>query len=70
MHIGWAVVWKRNNSVTDFILPYLRETGFRFAYRTCGRDSVLVYKRAPVKAGAPEMPESCPYFQISRYFSS
>ncbi len=56
MHIGWAVVWKRNNSVTDFILPYLRETGFHFAYRTCGRDSVLVYKRAPVKAA----PQKCP----------
>jgi hypothetical protein len=49
MHIGWAVVWKRNNSVTDFILPYLRETGFRFAYRTCGRDSVLVYQRTSGK---------------------
>jgi hypothetical protein len=56
MHIGWAVVWKRNNSVTDFILPYLRETGFHFAYRTCGRDSVLVYKRAPVRAA----PQKCP----------
>jgi hypothetical protein len=50
MHIGWAVVWKRNNSVTDFVLPYLRETGFHFAYRTCGRDSVLVYKRGQTVA--------------------
>jgi hypothetical protein len=56
MHIGWAVVWKRNNSVTDFILPYLRETGFYFAYRTCGRDSVLVYKRAPVKPVTQKCP--------------
>ena len=47
MHLGWAVVWKRNNSVTDFLLPYLRETGFQFAYRTCGRHSVLVYKYGP-----------------------
>jgi hypothetical protein len=57
MHIRWAVVWKRNNSVTDFILPYLRETGFRFAYRSCGRDSVLVYERTakPLRA-----PTKCP----------
>jgi 4-amino-4-deoxy-L-arabinose transferase-like glycosyltransferase len=53
MHIRWAVVWKRNNSVTDFILPYLRETGFRFAYRTCGRDSVLVYERTTRPLGTP-----------------
>jgi hypothetical protein len=50
MHIGWAVVWKRNNSVTDFILPFLRETGFRFAYRSCGQHSVLVYQRSPKPA--------------------
>jgi hypothetical protein len=58
MHIGWAVVWKRNNSVTDFILPYLRETGFHFAYRSCGRDSVLVYKRAPVQAAKQNCPKA------------
>jgi hypothetical protein len=46
MNIGWAVVWKRNGSVANFVLPYLRATGFRFAYRTCGKDSVLVYKRS------------------------
>ena len=46
MNIGWAVVWKRNGSVSSFVLPYLRATGFRFAYRTCGKDSVLVYKRS------------------------
>ncbi len=46
MNIGWAVVWKRNGSVSNFVLPYLRATGFRFAYRTCGKDSVLVYKRS------------------------
>jgi hypothetical protein len=46
MHIGWAVVWKRNRSVASFILPFLKATGFHFAYRTCGKDSVLVYKRS------------------------
>ena len=46
MNIGWAVVWKRNGSISSFVLPYLRATGFRFAYRTCGKDSVLVYKRS------------------------
>jgi len=47
MNIGWAVVWKRNGSVASFVLPYLRATGFRFAYRypVHGRDSVLVYRR-------------------------
>ncbi len=58
MHIGWAVVWKRNNSVTAFILPYLRETGFRFAYRTCGRDSVLVYQRMSARPAVA--PTKCP----------
>jgi hypothetical protein len=47
MNIGWAVVWKRNNSVSDFIEPFLRETGFRFAYLypNHGRHRVLVYRR-------------------------
>src|SRR5215472_11122486 len=31
--IGWIVVWKRNNSVQDFILPFIRATGFKYAYR-------------------------------------
>jgi hypothetical protein len=56
MHIGWAVVWKRNNSVNDFVEPFLRETGFRFAYRTCGKDSVLIYQRTaatPASASGP-----------------
>ena len=46
MNIGWAVVWKRNQSVASFIVPFLKATGFHFAYRTCGKDSVLVYQRA------------------------
>ncbi len=47
MHIGWAVVWKRNISVSSFIIPYLRDTGFRYDYRypMHGRDSVLVFRR-------------------------
>jgi 4-amino-4-deoxy-L-arabinose transferase-like glycosyltransferase len=49
MNIGWAVVWKRNGSVSNFVLPYLRATGFHFAYRTCGKDSVLVYQRTSGK---------------------
>jgi hypothetical protein len=53
MNIGWAVVWKRNGSVASFVLPYLRATGFRFAYRTCGKDSVLVYKRSAKPLPAP-----------------
>jgi len=46
MNVGWAVVWKRNQSVASFILPFLKATGFHFAYRTCGKDSVLVYQRS------------------------
>jgi hypothetical protein len=48
MGIGWAVVWKRNNSVTDFILPYLRATGFRF---DCLQHNTLVYQHT----GKPEL---------------
>jgi hypothetical protein len=48
MHVGWAVVWKRNNSVTDFILPYLRATGFRF---DCLQHNTLVYRHT----GVPEL---------------
>jgi hypothetical protein len=48
MNIGWAVVWKRNGSVSNFLLTFLHETGFRFAYlqKIHGKDTVLVYKRA------------------------
>ena len=48
MHIGWAVVWKRNGSVSKFLLSYLQATGFRWDYRypVHGKDTVLVYKRA------------------------
>jgi hypothetical protein len=48
MNIGWAVVWKRNGSVSKFLLTYLHETGFKFAYlqKIHGKDTVLVYKRA------------------------
>src|SRR5215468_5590026 len=45
MNIGWAVVWKRNGSVSKFLLSYLKETGFRFAYnqKIHDKDYVLVY---------------------------
>jgi hypothetical protein len=48
MNIGWAVVWKRNGSVSNFLLTFLHETGFRFAYlhQVHDKDTVLVYKRA------------------------
>jgi hypothetical protein len=48
MNIGWAVVWKRNGSVSKFLLSYLQKTGFRWDYRypVHGKDTVLVYKRA------------------------
>jgi hypothetical protein len=42
LHIGWAVVWKRNISVAGFVLPYLKGTGFKYAYRD---GNVLVYRR-------------------------
>jgi len=47
MNIGWAVVWKRNDSVTQFLESYLKETGFHFAYlqKIHGKDTVLVYRR-------------------------
>jgi len=43
LNIGWIVVWKRNNSVQDFILPFIRAAGFKYAYRD---HNVLVYRRA------------------------
>ena len=43
LNIGWVVVWKRNNSVQDFILPFIRAAGFKYAYRD---HNVLVYRRA------------------------
>ncbi len=48
MNIRWAVVWKRNGSVSRFLLSYLQGTGFKFAYnqQVHGKDYVLVYKRA------------------------
>jgi len=48
MNIGWAVVWKRNGSVSKFLLTFLHETGFSFdyLYSVHGKDTVLVYKRA------------------------
>ena len=48
MNIGWAVVWKRNGSVSKFLLSYLHSTGFNFAYlyKVHGKDTILVYKRA------------------------
>jgi hypothetical protein len=48
MNIRWAVVWKRNGSVSRFVLTFLHQTGFRFAYlqQVSGKGYVLVYKRA------------------------
>ncbi len=48
MNIGWAVVWKRNGSVSKFLLTFLHKTGFQFDYLSSihGKDTVLVYKRA------------------------
>jgi hypothetical protein len=47
MNIGWAVVWKRNGSVSKFVLTFLHQTGFRFAYlqQVSGKGYVLVYRR-------------------------
>ena len=47
MNIGWAVVWKRNGSVSKFLLTFLHRTGFTFdyLYSIHGRDAVLVYRR-------------------------
>jgi hypothetical protein len=47
MNIRWAVVWKRNGSVSKFLLTFLHNTGFTFAYnqKIHGKDTVLVYKR-------------------------
>jgi len=48
MNIRWAVVWKRNGSVSKFLLTYLNNTGFKFSYlqKIHDKDTVLVYKRA------------------------
>jgi hypothetical protein len=44
MHLGWAVVWKRNISISGFVIPYLKATGFSYKYRD---GNVLVYKYEP-----------------------
>ena len=49
MNIGWAVVWKRNISISGFVLAYLKVTGFTYAYRD---GNVLVYTRGPADHGA------------------
>jgi hypothetical protein len=43
LNIGWAVVWKRNISISGFVLAYLKATGFTWAYRD---GNVLVYRHA------------------------
>jgi hypothetical protein len=43
LHFGWAVVWKRNISVDQYVLTYLKDTGFRYAYRD---HNVLIYQYA------------------------
>jgi hypothetical protein len=49
MHIGWAVVWKRNISISGFVLAYLKATGFTWDYRD---HNVLVYRYHPAGHGA------------------
>jgi hypothetical protein len=49
LHLGWAVVWKRNISISGFVLPYLKATGFNWRYRD---GNVLVYKYEPGGHGA------------------
>ena len=49
MHVGWAVVWKRNISISAFVLAYLKATGFTWKYRD---GNVLVYKYEPSGHGA------------------
>ena len=49
MHIGWAVVWKRNISISSFVFAYLKATGFSYKYRD---GNVLVYKYEPGGHGA------------------
>jgi hypothetical protein len=49
MHIGWAVVWKRNISISSFVLAYLKATGFTWKDRD---GNVLVYKYEPHRHGA------------------
>ena len=49
MHVGWAVVWKRNISISAFVLAYLKDTGFNWKYRD---GNVLVYKYEPGGHGA------------------
>jgi len=41
MNAGWAVVWKRNISISGFVLAYLKATGFSYCYRD---GNVLVYR--------------------------
>jgi hypothetical protein len=49
MHIGWAVVWKRNISISGFVLAYLKATGFTW---DCRDGNVLVYRYGPPGHGA------------------
>ena len=44
LHLGWAVVWKRNISIDSFVLTYLKDTGFAYKYRD---GNVLVYRYEP-----------------------
>jgi len=48
MNIGWAVVWKRNGSVSTYLLSFLHATGFHFAYLYPhhAKDAMLVYQRS------------------------
>jgi hypothetical protein len=43
------VVWKRNISISAFVLAYLKDTGFNWKYRD---GNVLVYKYEPGGHGA------------------
>src|SRR5689334_11371067 len=61
MNVRWAVVWKRNGSVSKFLLTYLHNTGFNFAYRQeiHGKDQVLVYKRGVASQNARDVGGRC-----------
>lgn len=43
LNVGWLVVWSRSDVFPETVLPYLKETGFRFDYRV---GSILVYRPA------------------------
>ncbi|MBO0808567.1 MAG: hypothetical protein J2P32_09735, partial [Actinobacteria bacterium] len=43
LNVGWLVVWSRSHVFPETVLPYLKETGFRFDHRV---GSILIYRPA------------------------